>query len=279
MVNLQINNPRTAATLPINVIIIGSSTTYFQSLALTLVANSIPQVVIEPIYDIGLKINLNCTNISVITGNNATSTDYEQHSYINITSPTNIGAYACAFGLFNSSVIPQLSGSWCKFINNSIIVGGYQQMIGLSSVEFVVLSTITPNQTYTVQITESSQYVASVVATGVASLLILDSAPPIASTINVSNVSYMGSLTIYCQVNSTDYLLIEFPQATSCCVGIVIDNVSLSSFVYVNTSTGLMINLKSVSSITSTRNLTILGLNLTSGFATGSKVKVTEFIA
>jgi len=79
------------------VAVITTSQVYYQSVPFTFVASSIPALSVQPVYDIGLKVVLNLSGLVAIEGNNASTTAYQRHSYLNITAPKNIGGYGCDF--------------------------------------------------------------------------------------------------------------------------------------------------------------------------------------
>ena len=148
-------------------------------------------------------------------------------------------------------------------------------MSNLTDVEFVVLTRSASTQTYTVEIREAIQNISVVVAGATSPAASAPTTPAIVSTQTKSNVPYMATLSYNFTFNASDYLLIELPAATKCCSQLFIDTDNLSAFSYVNTSTGLLIKTSTISA--GVHNLSLVNINLTSGFTSGGLFKITEF--
>jgi hypothetical protein len=127
VVELHFYNPRLAKQLPISVAAITTSNfVYYQTIPITFTPSSFTALSVQPIYGIGFRVALNLSGLVAVQGNNASSTDYQRHSYINITGSINPQAYACDFStIFLTNITSQLSGAWCRFTGNSILIGGY----------------------------------------------------------------------------------------------------------------------------------------------------------
>lgn len=275
-VELHLYNPRLSGTFSIGVVTKTATTTRYQSLSFVFVPSSIPAATLVPIYGIGIKVALNLSGLVVIQGNSNYRTDYQRHSYINITSPTSINGYACSFSkLFIASPTSALQGAWCNFTGKSILIGGYQPLSNLSDVEFIILSNNQTNQQYTVELREAIQSLSSVIATQLVTVASAPLSPPIGSLATSSNLTYMATQTYNFTFNASDYLLIETPLATACCSQAYLDSYNLSSLNYVNTSKGVIVNTTVLGA--GIHNLSILNLNLTSGYTSGGLLKVTEF--